>query len=81
MNNQMPYYGNNQGQDMNTMHFNPNMNNNIFDMIFERLNNRINRLERQVKILENRVNRLENLNPTFLKNDNKYNDNDNMYML
>ena len=42
----------------------------------ERLNNRILRLEKQVKILENRLNRLTN----YPKND--YDDNDNnMYML
>ena len=53
---------------------NPNFNWNQI----ERMNNRINRLERQVRILENRVNRLSS-NPSFLKNE--YDDNDNMYML
>ena len=70
MNNQVPYYGN-----LNN-NFNPQHNMN--DMIFERLNNRINRLERQVRMLENRLNMLEG-GPTFLKN-NTDND-DNMYML
>lgn len=83
MNNQLPFYGN-QNQDINTgIGFNQhaNMSNNFFDMIFERFNNRINRLERQIKMLENRINRLEGGNPTFLKNETKYDDNDNMYML
>lgn len=76
MNNQMPYFGN-----MNpNQNFNPNYNmNNFHDMMFERLNNKITRLERQVKILENKVNRLEGGGPTFLKNNPE--DNDNMYML
>ena len=70
MNNQMPYYGNPNNN------YNPGHNMN--DMMFDRLNNRINRLERQVRMLENRLNMLEG-GPTFLKN-NTDND-DNMYML
>lgn len=72
MNNQMPYIDNFY-MEMN----NPNQNN-IWTNL-ERMSNRINRLERQVKILENRVNRLASNNPTFLKND--FDDNNNMYML
>ncbi len=76
MNNQMPYFGNiNPGPNIN-----PNYNmNNPNEMMYERLNNRLNRLERQVKILENRVNKLEGGGPTFLKEN--IDDNDNMYML
>ncbi len=76
MNNQMPYFGNiNPNQNMN-----PNFNmNNYNENIYERLNNKINRIERQIKMLENRLNRLEGGNPTFLKNNPD--DNDNMYML
>ena len=72
--NGMPYMDTN-------MNMNPNgfINNNYYFNQFERMNNRINRLERQVRILENRVNRLSSNNPTYLKND--YDDNDNMYML
>ena len=74
--NGMPY------MDMN-MSMNPNgiqgnFNQNYYNSL-ERMNNRINRLEKQVRILENRVNRLSNNNPIFLKNE--YDDNDNMYML
>ena len=79
MNNQMPYYGD----------FNPNGNgnqnfgygNNYNEVMFDRFNNRLNRLERQVRMLENKVNRLEGGNPTFLKNNYSNDDNDNMYML
>ena len=76
MNNQMPYYGD----------FNPNGNQNLLygnnnEVMFERFNNRLNRLERQVRMLENKVNRLEGGNPTFLKNNYSNEDNDNMYML
>ena len=75
MNNQIPYIDN--------FYFgpNPNINQNqpnIYTSI-ERINNRLNRLERQVKILENRVNRLASNNPTFLNNMDD--DNSNMYML
>ena len=71
MNNQIPYVDN--------YYFgpNPNYNQNINYQI-ERLNNRLNRLERQVKILENRVNRIVN-NQGY---SNTYDDdNNNMYML
>ena len=76
MNNQMPYLGG--------MNPNGNMNqgfqveNNFQDMIFERINNRVSRLERRVRMIENRLNMMGG-NPTFLKN-NQDND-DNMYML
>ena len=64
--NQMPY---------DNYYMGMNIPNNIQNL--ERINNRITRLERQVKILENRLNRLTNNYP---KND--YDDNDNnMYML
>ena len=72
MNNQMPFYGNfPAGQ-------NPN---NYNELMFERLTNHLNRLERQIKMLENRINRLEGGNPTFLKNNYSDDDNNNMYML
>lgn len=72
MNNQMPFYGN----------FPNNQNpNNYNELMFERLTNHLNRLERQIKMLENRVNRLEGGNPTFLKNNYSDDDNNNMYML
>ena len=45
----------------------------------ERLNNRVNRLERQVKILENRVNRLASNDSQFYNSE--FDDNNNMYML
>ena len=66
--NGMPY------MDMNIY---PNNNINIFQTI-ERLNNKINRLEKQVRILDNKINNLNN-NPQFIKND--FDDNDNMYIL
>ena len=68
--NGMPYY------DMN---MNPNgyQTNNNFNII-ERINNRLNRLEKQVRILENRINNSNNY-PQFIKNE--YEDNNNMYML
>ena len=80
MNNQMPYFNDmnpNQGmnQGYNLQHGNYN------EMMFDRINNRINRLERQVRMLENRLNMMQGGNPTFLKNDNKFDNDDNMYML
>jgi len=86
MNSQMPYFPNdNQSMNTNFNHnlgnnFNPNMGNNFFNMMFERLNNRLNRMERQIRIIENRLNRLESVNPTFLNNDDSASDN-NMYIL
>ena len=74
MNNQMPFYGNYPNQNQGNF-------NNYNEMMFERINNHLNRLERQIKMLENRVNRLEGGNPTFLKSNYKEDDNDNMYML
>ena len=79
MNNQMPYYG-----DFTPNNGNQNFGyggNNYNEIMFERLNNRLNRLERQVRMLENKVNRLEGGNPTFLKSNSLNDDNDNMYML
>lgn len=73
----MPFYGNYPGQNPNPGNFGNNYN----EMMFDRLNNRLNRLERQIRILENKVNRLESGNPTFLKNNSGFDDNDNMYML
>lgn len=75
----MPYYGDfNPNLNMNQ---NPGYGNNYNEVMFERLNNRLNRLERQVRMLENKVNRLEGGNPTFLKSNSQNDDNDNMYML
>ena len=51
---------------------NNNMNNDYED--------RISRLERQVKILENRVNRLANTNSAQFLN-SEFDDNNNMYMI
>lgn len=78
MNNQMPYYGgiNPGNNNMNGYNQGHNMN----EISFERLINRINRLERQVRMIENRLNMMEGGNPTFLKN-NLDNNDDNMYML
>lgn len=67
MNNQIPY--------MDNYYMGMNIPNNITNI--ERLNNRVTRLEKQVRILENRLNRLTNNN--YQHND--YDDNDNMYML
>lgn len=79
MNNQMPYFAEmNPNQNMN-QGFNPTMNSNYQAMMLERLNNRVLRLERQVRMLENKVNSIGGGNPTFLKNN--ADDNDNMYML
>ena len=79
MNNQMPYIDNlYMGTNPN---FNPNNNqnqNNIFRTV-DRLNNRVNRLERQIRILENRVNRLASNDIQFLNSE--FDDNNNMYML
>ena len=66
---------------MNNMpYFNQNnyMPNNPIEIEFERLNNRTNRLERQVKILENKLNKLEVIEAKPL---NIQEDNSNMYML
>ena len=66
MNNQMPY---------DNYYMGMNIPNNIPNL--ERLNNRVTRLEKEIKILENRLNRLTS---NSYKND--YDDNDNnMYML
>ena len=76
----MPYFGD----------FNPNSNGNLnngnfetnyFEVMIERINNKLNRLEREIRMLENKVNRLEGGNPTFLKSNYTKEDNDNMYML
>ena len=79
MNNQMPYFDGmnpqNMNQGYNLQHANYN------EMMFERINNRINRIERQVRMLENRLNMMQGGNPTFLKNDSKFDNDDNMYML
>ncbi len=79
MNNQMPYIDNNFGGNPNSFSgsFQGNFNNQPITL--ERINNRINRLERQVRILENRINRLTSNNPQFLNNE--FDDNNNMYML
>ena len=75
MNNQMPYmdpysFGGN----------NSNFGNQNFVWIsLERMNNRINRLERQVRILENRVNRISSNNSSSFNSE--FDDNNNMYML
>ena len=66
MNNQIPY---------DNYYMGMNIPNNIFNI--EKMNNRITRLERQIKILENRLNNLTNNN----YHHNDYDDNDNMYML
>ena len=76
MNNQMPY------MDQNTFSgsFQGNFGNQTpINVTIDRINNRINRLERQVRILENRINRLASNNPQFLNDFND--DNNNMYML
>lgn len=64
----------------NIPYFNQNsyIPNNPFEIEIERLNNRINRLERQVKILENKLNKLEVIEAKPL---NIQEDNSNMYML
>jgi len=78
MNNQMPYFnGMNPNQDMN-QNFGQNQGN-FHELMFDRLNNRINRLERRVRMIENRLNMMEGGNPTFLKNN--LDSDDNMYML
>ena len=55
------------------------VNNGVYPEPYYGLNNKITRLERQVRVLENRLNKLESGKPTFLKNN--LDDNDNMYML
>ncbi len=70
MNNQMPYMG-------PMPSFNP-LNNNL-EMQIDKINNRLSRIEKQIRILENRINNMNTIYPTFLKNNNG--DNDNMYML
>ena len=79
MNNQMPYMDNNFGGSPNSFSGSFQGNFNSQALTLERMNNRINRLERQVRILENRVNRLASNNPQFLNNFDD--DNNNMYML
>ena len=68
MNNQVPYMGM------------PNFNlpNNNLEMQIEKINNRLTRLEKQVRILDNKVNNMNNTYPNFFKNND---DNNNMYML
>ena len=82
MNNQMPYIDNlYMGSNPNfNPNYNPNFNqnNNIYKNI-DRLNNRISKIERQVKILENRFNRFISSDVQFLNNE--FDDNNNMYML
>lgn len=81
MNNQMPYLGGMNPSGMNPGNMNQNYmpnQNNYNDMMFERINNRLNRLERQVRMIENRLNMMGG-NPTFLKNNQDTDDN--MYML
>lgn len=73
MNNQIPYLGFNPNLNENLLYNNQNYN----DLAYERLNNKIIKLERRVKMIENKLNIINN--PTFLKN-NQDND-DNMYML
>ena len=64
---------------MNNMpYFNQNYMPNETDFIFEKFNNKLNRLERQIKILENRLNKLENVN---VKKLNNFEEDNNMYML
>ena len=69
MNNQMP-------------NINPNLinmpNQNFLVMTIERINNRLSRLEKEIRILENKINKLST-NQTFFNNE--YEDNNNMYML
>ena len=79
MNNQIPYIDNSFGGNPNSFSgsFQGNFNNQALTL--ERMNNRLNRLERQVRILENRVNRLTSNNPQFLNSE--FDDNNNMYML
>lgn len=79
MNNQIPYMDNGFGGNPNSFSgsFQGNFNNQ--SLTIDRMNNRINRLERQVRILENRVNRLASNNPQFLNSE--FDDNSNMYML
>lgn len=73
MNNQIPYFMNNQ-ESFNKP--NPNYNNNTnFDI--EKIINKINRLEKNLRILENRVINLE-----MNKNNNYFNDDPtDMYMV
>ena len=59
-------------------YFNQNYMPNETDFIFEKFNNKLNRLERQIKILENRLNKLENVN---VKKLNNFEEDNNMYML
>jgi len=79
MNNQVPFMDPNSFGG-NTSNFGGNFGGQNFILIsIERINNRLNRLERQVRILENRVNRLSNNNPSHFSNE--FDDNNNMYML
>lgn len=77
MNNQMPYLGMNPNENIIEMF--PHNQGNLNEMMFERLNNRIIRLERRVKMIENKINMINgNPNPTFLKNNQE---DDSMYMI
>ena len=71
MNNQIPY--------MDNLYMKTDFNQNNLFLTIDRLQNRINRLERQVKILENRINRLTTTNPKFLNNE--FDDDNNMYVI
>ncbi len=79
MNNQMSYMDPYTFGGNNPNFSGGNFGNQNFWVTIERMNNRINRLERQTKILENRVNRLSSNNPQFLNTE--LDDNNNMYML
>lgn len=73
MNNQIPYFMNNPNQSNN-----PNypINNNIH-LEIEKITNKLNRLEKNLRILENRIRKLE------MNNDNNYFNDDptDMYMV
>ncbi len=73
MNNQIPNFYN--------YYQNPNQNLglNFNNFLFERIDNRLNRIERQIKILENKLNSLENEKTNFLSS--THDEDDSMYML
>ena len=82
MNNQMPYFNNNQfpinnqipylGNNQNPIN-NPNQ---ISHIEYEKLINKITRLEKNIRILENRINKLEENN-----NNLQYDDPTDMYII
>lgn len=71
MNNQIPYFFNPENNHNNPY---PNYNNNN-PLDYEKIINKLNRLEKNMRIFENRLNKLE------ANNNNLFNDDHDMYIV